>query len=65
MQASNLERTAIPLRISGETWVTLKPLFSQILALCQELLARPPQLSGNTLYFLLAETPTPNYKVTF
>lgn len=59
----------MPLRISGETWVTLKlrkhALFSQILALCQGLPASPLQRSGNTLYFLLAEMPTPNYKVTF
>lgn len=44
---------------------TTQALFSQTLALSQGPLARPPQLSGDTLYFLLVETPTPNCKVTF
>lgn len=44
---------------------TTQALFSQTLALSQGLPARPPQLSGDTLYFLLVETPTPNCKVTF
>lgn len=44
---------------------TAQALFSQMLALSQGLPARPPQLSGDTLYFLLAKMPTPNCKVTF